>query len=74
MSRLEAEFGEIITFVDLNIDDRGLSAIRTHYGIRGRTEYVLVDADDNVVRRWFGPLSESDMRLALQEYVDSLSS
>jgi len=63
-------FGEQIDFVDLNIDDQSTQATRDYYGFRGRTEYVLVDENDQIVRRWFGPLDQPSMIEALQAFVD----
>lgn len=71
MNRLKQEFGEEITFIDLNIDDASTLEMRNQYGFRGRSEYVLVDADDNIVRRWFGPLDEGDIVAGLLEFVVS---
>ncbi len=71
MNRLKEEFGEEITFIDLNIDDRSTLDMRNQYGFRGRSEYALVDADDNIVRRWYGPLNEGELVAALLEFVVS---
>lgn len=69
MNRLEEEFGEQITFVDLDIDDRSLNGIRQQYGISGRSQYLLVDESNTVIQRWFGPLSEADVQTALADFI-----
>ena len=70
MSGLEQEFGDLIEFVLLDVDDRSLDPIREHYGITGRTQYVLVDENDEIIRRWYGPLSRQSVAADLQAFLD----
>ena len=56
--------------MELNIDDDSTRPTRDRYGFRGRTEYILVNADDEIVQRWFGPLSQEAMINALQDFLD----
>lgn len=70
MHRLSTLFGEQIDFVNLNIDDSSTQATRDYYGFRGRKEYVLVDENDQIVQRWFGPLDQQGMIDRLQTFLD----
>lgn len=69
MDRLKAEFGDEITFIDLNIDDPAAREVMRDYGFRGRSEYALVDANGDIVRRWFGPLNEGEVVAGLLEFL-----
>ncbi len=72
MNRLEEQFGDVIEFVVVDWDDKTLDAFRDRYGITRRTQYVLVDANDHVVNRWFGPLNEDVVEADMQAFVESL--
>lgn len=61
MDRLEAEFGERIDFIHLNVDDPATADIRAEFGLTRRSQYRLIDADGITIRNWFGPLDESSM-------------
>ena len=74
MNRLEQQFGDEIEFVLVDWDDKSLNDFRLQYGITGRTQYVLIDEQGNVVNRWFGPLNEDLVESELQAFVDSLNS
>lgn len=65
MHRLEAKYGDQIEFVWLNIDDGSTLAMRQQYDIVSRSQYVLVSADGQAVRKWFGYLSEAEVAQAL---------
>ncbi len=57
MNGLKTTFEGQVDFFDLNIDDPSLDGLREEFDISGRSQYILVDANGNVVRRWFGPLN-----------------
>lgn len=69
MNRLETEFGTEIEFVLLDWDNRGLNDFREQFGITGRTQYVLVDAQGKVIQRWFGPLNYDIVSGYLSDYL-----
>lgn len=70
VNRLKAEFRDQIEFIDLNIDDKSLDPIREKYLITGRTQYVLVDTNDEVVKRWFGPLDFAMVYEQIESYLN----
>jgi len=67
------EFAGQVDFFDLNIDDPSLDGLRTEFDISGRSQYILLDSNGEVVRRWFGPLSPS-LDQELQALLEGLSS
>lgn len=70
MNRLSREFGDQITFINLYVDDPANDPVFEKYGFRGRSEYVLVDANDTIVGHWFGPLDEAAVMAKVREFVD----
>lgn len=70
MHRLSTLFGEQNEFVNLNVDDPSTQRTRDAFGFRGRTEYVLVDENEEIIQRWFGPLDQASMIEALQAFLD----
>lgn len=67
--RLEAEYWEKIDFVYLDQYDQNNSEIFTRYGLRGRPIFVLIEPDGTEVTRWFGALSEDQIREILDTYL-----
>ena len=57
MNGLKTKFAGQVDFFDLNFDDPGLDGLRTEFDISGRSQYMLIDSNGQIVRRWFGPLS-----------------
>ena len=49
------------------LDDRGQIAI--DYGVRGIPEKFFVDADGNLAQKFIGPMSEADLRAALDRLL-----
>jgi len=58
---LKQQYGDRVEFVMLDFDDRNLDEERAKYSITDRSQYVLVDADDNIVHRWYGFISAADV-------------
>ena len=55
---------------DLDWDDKGLDNIRADFNISGRSQYVLIGANGEVIKHWFGPLPSTfihDMEALLAE-------
>ncbi len=61
MNRLEAQFGDEIQFVHLNVDDPASRPLRDQFNVTHRSQYALVDANGEIVQRWFGPLGSSSI-------------
>lgn len=69
MNGLQAQFGEQIEFIVLDIDDPATLPLRQQYNMVQRTNYVLVNARGEVVQRWFGSLNEDEVARALREFL-----
>jgi hypothetical protein len=53
----------------LDIDDEGTLAARERFDIVARSQYVLIDAQGNVIQKWFGFLDEAQVDAAISEYL-----
>lgn len=73
MNGLKNEFAGQVDFFDLNIDDPGLDGLRTEFDISGRSQYLLVDGNGEIVRRWFGPISPT-INQEVQALIEGLDS
>jgi hypothetical protein len=58
---LLTKYSEQVDFIGLNIDDPSSLPVRERYDIVQRSQYVLLDGQGNVVRKWFGFLDEADV-------------
>jgi len=72
VNRLEAEYGDQIEFIILDIDDPSPLPMRQQYDIVGRSQYVLVDVNGDIVQKWFGYIDEAEIAQAFDEYLTSL--
>ena len=61
MNGLKDTFEGQIDFFDLDIDDASLTQLRQSHKINGRSQYVLLAPDGEILRIWFGPLDPSSM-------------
>ena len=71
MNGLEQQYSDRIEFVALNFDDKSLNAVRSKYNITDRSQYVLLDANDQIVHRWYGFLNTSDVKKVLDDFLTS---
>ena len=69
MSGLEEKFAGQIEFVTLDWDDSTLDELRGQLGITDRTQYVLVNAGGDAVKRWYGLLNEAQVGTELEEFL-----
>ena len=69
MNGLEADFGEEITFIRLDVDDESTLSMREQYNLVQRSQYLFLAPDGSEIRRWFGPLQEAEMLDALFGYL-----
>lgn len=72
MHRLEEKYGDQIEFVYLNVDDPASLPMRQQYDIVARSQYVLVDANGEVVQKWFGYITTQSVSEVIDEYLASL--
>lgn len=69
MSGLTNTFKEQVEFILLDWDNSTLNDIRQELGITARTQYVLVDANGMVVKRWYGILDEGSVANEIESLI-----
>lgn len=62
-------FKDRVDFVYLNIDIPETLEARQRFDIVARTQYVLIDAQGNPIKKWFGPLDEDVIKAAIDEFL-----
>ncbi len=71
MRGLEETFAGRIEFVRLDLDDRDLNDTRRQLGITAQAQYVLVNANDEIVGRWWGALDEASLTDELERLLQT---
>jgi len=69
---LQAQFGDRIDFIGLNIDVAETLPVREQFDMVQRSTYTLIDAQGNVVQRWYGYLDQEVMTQFFNEYLAGL--
>lgn len=64
---LEVEFHERIEFVYLNIEDSAADEFKKQLGYRYQPHFFLVDGEGEILQQWLGPVSEEELRQALEQ-------
>jgi hypothetical protein len=59
---LEAEYGDAIEFVLLDVDDPANDEAKRRFGYRFQPHFFLVDANGEIVEQWLGLVSEAQFR------------
>ncbi len=72
MDGLQAQFGDRIDFIGLNIDVAETLPVREQFDMVQRSTYTLIDAQGNVVQRWYGYLDQEVMTQFFNEYLAGL--
>lgn len=72
MYRLQHRFGKEIDFINLNVDKAEAKPTRLNFGMRNRSHYILLDANQNKLREWFGPLDEQTMIAEIEQELIAL--
>ncbi len=68
---LAQQFEGRIAFVRVDVDNPADTPTREKYGLYDRSQYALVNAQGEVVKRWFGFLNEARVASELQELLSS---
>lgn len=63
---LEAQYGEQIEFVYLDIDDADTQSLKDALGYRVQPHFFLVDGNGVVIQQWLGVVSQDDFVSAFQ--------
>jgi thiol:disulfide interchange protein len=69
VNELQAAFGDQIDFMNLNIDVPETLDLRTRFDLVDRSRYILIDAEGNVVQRWFGLLDQATVETYIRDYL-----
>ena len=64
---LEAKYYKDVQFTYLDIDDPANDAIKRQLGYRVQPEYYLVNAQGEILQKWFGFVRVQDLESALFE-------
>jgi thioredoxin-related protein len=67
---LEAEYGEAIEFMLLDIDDPANDEAKRRFGYRFQPHFFLVDANGEIVQQWLGIVSEAQFRAAFDALLN----
>ena len=66
---LEAEFGEQVNFVRLNVGTPDNELIQQQYGLRGHPAIAILDKEGKLVQSVFGVETEETLRTYLGQVV-----
>ncbi len=61
MHGLEAEYGDQVNFVYLDIDDPANDDFKQALGYRYQPHILLLDGAGNIQSQWVGPISRQDL-------------
>lgn len=64
---LEAQYGDRINFIYLDIDDPATQALKTELRFRYQPQFFLLDGDGQLLQMWVGPVPDADLRAALED-------
>lgn len=69
MDGLAQQFGTQMDFIKLDIDKTETLGIRQQFNLVQRSQYVLIDAQGNIIQRWFGFLDEAEVQQSINDYL-----
>ena len=71
MHGLEAEYGDEVNFVYLDIDDAANDAFKQALGYRYQPHIFLLDGDGNILTQWVGPVTREELENAILGQLSS---
>lgn len=69
MNGLEEKFSDQVDFFILDVDLPESREYMDQFAMRGRSHYVLIDADGNELGRWAGPLNEAAVTAQMENWL-----
>ena len=72
MDGLQQKLGQQVDFINLDVDISDTKELRANLGMRGRAHYILIDAEQNKLGEWRGPLNEGALATQIEELLGSL--
>lgn len=70
MYGLEQAYSGPIEFYVLDVDLPESRPYFEEYAINGRSTYVLLDKEGNELKRWVGPIRETQMKREIEELIN----
>ncbi len=70
---LEAQYGDRMNFVYLDIDDPANDGFKEALGYRVQPHLFLLDAEGKILRQWLGRISGEELEEALKEALGNSS-
>jgi hypothetical protein len=67
---LEAEYGDRVNFIYLDIDDRNTNPFKQQLGYLYQPHLFLVDGDGAVLQQWVGFVSRDELEGAILDSLD----
>jgi len=67
---LEAEYGNQINFIYLDIDDQGNEQFLKELGFRYQPHFLLINGQGEVIQQWLGPVPEAEFREAFTTVLE----
>ncbi len=64
---LEAQYGDRISFVYLDIDDPATQPLKKELGYRVQPHFFLVDGEGHSLNSWLGPVPEAKFISAFED-------
>jgi len=58
--------------INFNVDNQQVTQTRYNFGMRNRSQYVLIDQNQNVIKSWFGTLDEATMMAEIDQLLTTL--
>lgn len=68
---LEAEFGDRMKFVYLDMDDPNTASLMKAVNFTYRPHFTLLDGNGSIVEQWAGIVSSNSLRDAFTHVLDS---
>lgn len=69
---LRAQFKGEVDFIHLNVDTPGVLEATAPYTLTGVTQYALIDAEGNIIEKWFGTLREDEVADSISAFLDGV--
>jgi len=70
MNALEAEYGDRMNFIFLDIDNPATQVLKKQLGFRVQPQFILLDEKGGVLKRWSGFVKEADFHAAFEAALD----
>ena len=70
MHGLEAEYGDRVNFIYLDIDDRNTNPLKQQLGYLYQPHLFLVDGEGAVLQQWVGSVSRDELEGAILDSLD----